>query len=65
MSSIVYQVIITVTLQKTVKAIADTPDEAITGTMQQYLDGEIVLDNSDFIGYAIDIGCAIEVKRQQ
>ena len=49
-----FQIEITETLQRVVTVKADTLSEAITLTINDYNNGEIVLDSMDFVGYQIE-----------
>lgn len=55
-----YSVEITETLQRTIDIKADSYQEAFNAVSNQYKNGEIVLDSSDFIDYEISIMTAAE-----
>ena len=50
-----YQVEITETLQKTIEVEAESEREAISKVEDQYYNGEIELDTSDFIDTVFEI----------
>jgi len=50
-----YKVVVTETLERVIYVEGDSKDEALTRVEQKYKEEIIVLDDSDFTGYLIQI----------